>query len=310
MSVTGVLRLGEVCVRVLDMDEARTHYGDHLGLIETLRDGDDRTYYKAWDEHDCHSVIIQKSDGCGVEYVAFKVLDDATLSDLDQRLRDYGVETKEIAAGVYPRSGRRVEFKLPTGHICQLYAFKEQVGNGIEGQNPGTVPDDGYIRGMRIVRLDHCLIAGIDIDASRDLFIDVFGFKLTEVLLDHETNQSLVSFLSCSNKPHDIAFMRQPEDGLLHHVSFLLDSVNDLYHAADRMGKYDIPVDFGPNRHGITRGATVYFFDRSGNRNETFTGGYVYYPDTPTLVWDTSKLGNALFSQGNVVVPSFLNVLT
>ncbi len=75
MSVTGVLRLGEICVRVLDMDEARMHYGDHLGLLETARDGDDRTYYKAWDEHDCHSVVIQRSDQCGVEYVAFKVLD-------------------------------------------------------------------------------------------------------------------------------------------------------------------------------------------------------------------------------------------
>src|SRR3546814_20309565 len=72
------------------------------------------------------------------------------------------------------------------------------------------------------------------------------------------------------------------------------------------MGKYDIPIDFGPNRHGVTRGATVYFFDPSGNRNEVFTGGYVYYPDNPALIWDTSNFGNALFSQGNVVVPSFL----
>src|SRR3546814_1314439 len=86
--------------------------------------------------------------------------------------------------------------------------------------------------------------------------------------------------------------------------------IYDLYHAADRMGKYDIPIDFGPNRHGVTRGATVYFFDPSGNRNEVFTGGYVYYPDNPALIWDTSKFGNALFSQGNVVVPSFLNVVT
>lgn len=310
MSITGVLRVGEVCVRVLDMSEARQHYGDHLGLIEMARDGDDRTYYKAWDEHDCHSVIVQQSDQCGIEYVAFKVLDDETLTDLEQRLRDYGVETRAIAAGIYPRSGRRVEFVLPTGHRIQLYAFKEQVGNGMGSQNPGTVPDDDYVRGMRIVRLDHVLLGGRDIAASRDLFLNVFGFRLTEELRDHESGAALATFVSCSNKPHDIAFVGQPEDAKLHHISFLLESVNDLYHAADRMGKYDIPIDFGPNRHGITRGATVYFFDRSGNRNEVFTGGYVYYPDNPTLIWDTSKFGNALFSQGNVVVPSFLNVVT
>ena len=310
MSVTGVMRLGEVCVRVLDMDEARTHYGVHLGLIETLREGDNRTYYKAWDEHDCHSVVVEKSDQCGVNYVAFKVLDDDTLTALAGRLQDYGVETRDIAPGIYPRSGRRVEFTLPTGHICQLYATKEQVGTGMESSNPGTIPDDDYVRGMRIIRLDHCLLGGRDIAASRDLFLKVFGFNLTEELQDHESRAPLASFVSCSNKPHDIAFVAQPDDAKLHHISFLLESVNDLYHAADRMGKYDIPIDFGPNRHGVTRGATVYFFDKSGNRNEVFTGGYVYYPDNPTLIWDTSKFGNALFSQGNVVVPSFLNVVT
>lgn len=310
MSLHGVLRLGEICVRVLDMDAARIHYCDHMGLIETGRDGDDRTYYKGWDEHDCHSVVIQASDRSGVEYVAFKVIDDAALTELEARLNDYGVETQAIAAGVYPRSGRRVQFTLPTGHVCQLYAFKEQVGNGMSAENPGTIPDEGYVRGMRITRLDHCLLGGRDIAASRDLFLKVFGFYLTEELQDHETRAPLASFVSCGNKPHDIAFVAQPEDARLHHVSFLLESVNDLYHAADLMGKYDIPIDFGPNRHGVTRGATVYFFDRSGNRNEVFTGGYVYYPDNPTLIWDTSKFGNALFSQGNQLVPSFLNVVT
>lgn len=310
MAINGVLRLGEVCVRVLDMGEARTHYCDHMGLIETGRDGDERSYYKGWDEHDCHSVVLQASDQSGIEYVAFKVLDEAALDVLNDRLNDYGIATKPIAAGTYPRSGRRIEFILPTGHVCQLYAHKEQVGNGMSAENPGTLPDEGYVRGMRITRLDHCLLGGKDIGAARDVFLKVFGFNLTEELQDHETRAPLASFMSCGNTPHDIAFVVQPEDAKLHHVSFLLDSVNDLYHAADLMGKYDIPIDFGPNRHGITRGATVYFFDRSGNRNEVFTGGYIYYPDNPTLIWDTSKFGNALFSQGNHLVPSFLNVVS
>ncbi|HTK61032.1 MAG TPA: catechol 2,3-dioxygenase, partial [Pseudonocardia sp.] len=54
----------------------------------------------------------------------------------------------------------------------------------------------------------------------------------------------------------------------------------------------------------------IYFFDPSGNRNEVFTDGYLHYPDTPTLVWDTSKLGQATFSQDNTPRQSFLEVLT
>jgi catechol 2,3-dioxygenase len=128
--------------------------------------------------------------------------------------------------------------------------------------------------------------------------------------VDEGSGQSLAVFLSCSTKAHDIAFVLQPEPGRFHHVSFLLESVTDVIHAADMIGKYRIPVDVGPNRHGITRGATIYFFDPSGNRNEVFSGGYVHYPDNPTLVWDTSQFGSALFSQDNTVRESFLNVLT
>ena len=41
-----------------------------------------------------------------------------------------------------------------------------------------------------------------------------------------------------------------------------------------------------------------------------FSGGYVHYPDTPTLVWDTTELGPATFAQDNTPRESFLNVLT
>ena len=122
-------------------------------------------------------------------------------------------------------------------------------------------------------RLDHALLAGPNIVESAKFFTEVLGFDLTEELIDHESGTRLAMFVSCSNKPHDIAFQLQPLPGKFHHVSFYLESIPDVYHAGDIMGKYNIPVDVGPTRHGITRGATIYFFDPSGNRNEVFSGG-------------------------------------
>ena len=55
-------------------------------------------------------------------------------------------------------------------------------------------------------------------------------------------------------------------------------------HAADIIARYNIALDIGPTRHGITRGQTIYFFDPSGNRNEVFSGGYIHYPDHPVLM--------------------------
>jgi catechol 2,3-dioxygenase len=310
MAVNGVLRLGEAAIRVLDMDAALRHYDDRLGLHQTLRDDAGRVYLKTWDEHDHHSLVLREADAPGLDYFAMKVRDDAALAGLETRLRERGVEVERIAAGTYPKSGRRIQFVLPSGHPMQLYAEKEQIGNTLGTRNPGVVPDEGVIRGLRINRLDHILLGGPKLDETVRLFCDVLDFSLSEKLVDHESGASLAVFLTCSNKPHDVALVLQPEPNRFHHVSFLLESTHDVVHAADVIGKHRIRVDVGPNRHGITRGATIYFFDPSGNRNEVFAGGYVHYPDTPTLVWDTTELGNATFAHDNTPRESFMNVLT
>ncbi len=310
MAISGLLRCGEVAIRVFDLDEARHHYGKCIGLIESYDGDDDKIYYKCPDEHDQYSIVLRKDDKPGIDYFAFKTLKDEDLEVYEKGLGEFGIECSWIEAGVYPKSGRRLAFTLPTGHEMHIYAHKEQVGNGMATLNPGTIPDEGYIRGMRTVRVDHLLVGGPNIDQNREIFEKVFGYKVSEQLVSHEDGSRLAIFMSGSNKPHDIAFILQPEQARFHHVSFLLDSVNDLYHAADLIGKYNIPVDVPPNRHGVTRGATIYFFDPSGNRNEVFTGGYVHYPDTPTLTWDTTELGRATFSHDNLPRESFLNVLT
>lgn len=310
MALRGVLRLGEVAIRVLDMAEARQHYGDRMGLLEVMEDTEGRVYYKAWDEHDHHSIVLRQADHAGVDHFAFKVFDDATLDELEGKIKDFGLAVEHVAAGVHPKSGRRIQCVLPSGHTMQFYAYKDQIGNSLGYRNPGTTPDEGVIRGFRINRLDHALMGGINIEQNVKLFTEVLGFGLSEKLVDAESGASLAVFLSCSIKPHDIAFVLQPEPNKFHHASFLLESAHDVIKAADLIGKYRIPVDVGPNRHGITRGATIYFFDPSGNRNEVFAEGYVYYPDTPTIIWDTTELGQATWAQDNIVRESFLHVLT
>jgi catechol 2,3-dioxygenase len=310
MALRGVLRLGEVCIRVLDMADARRHYGDIMGLHEVLEDDVGKVYFKCWDEHDHHSLVLRESDRPGIDSIAFKVHADADLDRLAAGIEAFGLAVKHITAGVYPHSGRRIEFVLPTGHTMQLYAHKDQTGNSLPLRNPGVLPADGVIRGLNINRLDHVLLGGPNLDANVRLFTEVFDFDLSEKLVSHEDGMSLAVFLTCSTKPHDIAFLLQAEPNRYHHCSFWLESAHDVFKAADRLGKYRVAVDVGPNRHGVTRGATIYFFDPSGNRCETFAEGYVHYPDTPTLTWDTSAMGQAQFAQDNTPRQSFIEVLT
>jgi catechol 2,3-dioxygenase len=69
--------------------------------------------------------------------------------------------------------------------------------------------------------------------------------------------------------------------------------------------------DVVPTRHGITRGETIYFFDPSGNRNETFAGlGYLAQPDRPVTTWTEDQLWTGIFYHTGEAAPSFVEVYT
>jgi catechol 2,3-dioxygenase len=303
----GVMRPGHVQIRVLDLDEALAHYCDLLGLIEVSRDSD-CAYLKAWTESDVYSVILRKSDTAGMDFMGFKVLDEATLDSLRQDLIDYGLDVEDIAAGELPNCGRRVQFTAPTGHRFELYASKDQSGKwGIADRNPEAWPRD--LKGMKATRFDHCLLYGDDIDGVLGLFVDVLGFDLAEQVVDPEDNKIGI-FLTCSMKEHDIAFIKHPEKDKFHHASFYLNTWEDVLRAADLISMHDTPLDIGPTRHGLTHGQTIYFFDPSGNRTEVFTGGDYFYPDQQTVTWDVEQLGKAIFYHDRQLNERFLSVVT
>lgn len=309
MAMTGVLRPGHVQVRVLNLDEAVNFYSNVVGLIETGRDQFGRVYFKCWDEHDHSSVILREADQPGMDFAGFKVLDEATLNELEGKLNAYGVETQRIPAGDLLETGERVRFVLPSGHPMELYAHKTIVGNDLPSENPGpwSLNRD---KGMGPIQMDHFLLYGPNVKEVMKIFTEVLGFYVTERVLGEDGETENAFFMSCSHKAHDVAFVEFPEPGKLHHVSYRLETWEQVLRAGDIMSMNEVPVDIGPTRHGITRGTTIYAWDPSGNRFETFCGGYFAYPDHKPMTWDFEHFGQGLDYPQRKLHESFLSIVT
>ncbi|MBM3517158.1 MAG: catechol 2,3-dioxygenase [Alphaproteobacteria bacterium] len=306
MALTGVLRAGFVQLRVLDMKEALTHYVDRIGLelVDQGRDG--RVYLRGYDEFDRHSVILREADAPGMDAMGFKVARKDDLKTYAARIKDYGLKVGKVAAGEQPGVGKRICFVIPSGHRIELYAEMERAKNGPLIENPDMWREDP--RGMRALRFDHCLLYGPNIPEVSKFFTKVLDFALAETV--ETPDGQIAAFLTCNNKAHDVAFVMHKDPAKFHHASFLLDSWHDVGHAADLIARYNISRDIGPTRHGITRGQTIYFFDPSGNRNEVFAGGYVYYPDSPVRTWTADQLGKGIFYYEKELNERFLGVVT
>jgi catechol 2,3-dioxygenase len=309
MALEGVMRPGHAQIRVLELDKAVTFYRDVLGLVETGRDASGRVFLKCWDERDHHSIILREADAAGIDFMGFKVRDEATLDAFEGKLSAAGLSPESVPAGDLMETGRRVRFRLPSGHLIELYATKTSVGNGMTTINPPPWNAQSE-NGIAPSRFDHALLYGPNIADVMKIFVDILGFYLVERVLGPDGESTIAIWLSCGQKVHDVAFVEHAEPGKLHHCSFLLESWEKVMRAGDIMSMNEVPVDIGPTRHGVTRGGTIYAWDPSGNRFETFQGGYYPYPDYEPLTWTWEGFPQGLDFPQRKLHESFLSIVT
>jgi len=302
----GVMRLGYVHVRVTDLEEARSHYGDTLGMsVVSERPG--QLYYKAWDEYDHHSVVVEEG-GVGLVKLGYKVESSSDLDVYEERARQFGCSVERMSKGDNLAVGDGLRITLPSEHTLELYSDIEYLGTETGVLNPD--PEPRHPRGVSVPHLDHALITTEDPALLERFFEECLGFRAAERLVTDPSAPELIgSWMFCSNTPHDIAFVKGP-NGKLHHFAYHLQDWGKLLRAGDLFAMDDVPVDIGPTRHGITRGTKIYFFDPAGNRNEVFSGGYMTYPDFPTITWTVDQITRGIFYIGREMKESFLSTLT
>lgn len=247
----GVMRLGYVHVRVTDLDAAGAHYGETLGMRLVAKDAD-HLYFKAWDEWDHHSVILEQG-GAGVVKFGFKCASPDDIDACENRIARFGCHTERMSQGENPHVGDGLRVVLPSEHVIELYAEMEQVGTEVGTMNPAPFPR--HLVGVGVPRLDHAFVTCQKPIELERFFAECLGFRASErVVTETGRDGELVSsFMACSNAPHDFAFIQGP-NGKLHHFAYLMTDWNAIRRSGDILSMDDVQVDIGPTRHGITRG--------------------------------------------------------
>ena len=289
--MSGIIRLGFVELLVNDLNQASDFYRQILGLQETQKQ-DDKLYLKCWDEYDHHSVVLKQGSSPGLVKLGWKVESERDLDQFERKIEEYGIPVRRVSRNEEAAVGQALSFIAPSGQAMMLYSEMDQVGKGIF---PPEIVPSGRV-GIAPPHLDHLVISAEDTDEAVKFLTAVLGFRISEQVLDPE-GHSMVSFLFRTNKPHDIAIAHGPS-GRFHHLAFYLDDWSEVRRAAEVLAQHQLEVEVPPSQHGITRGCTTYFRDQAGNRIETFAGGYMTYPDFPTITWSAEQMDRGMFYFG------------
>ncbi|MFB5189785.1 catechol 2,3-dioxygenase [Alicyclobacillus fastidiosus] len=302
------MRIGRAELRVMDLEASVNYYTNVIGL-DVVGRSEGKVYLKAWDEFDHHSLILTEADAPGLEHFAFKVATEEDLSRFEKKVEQFGCTLKRVSRGTRLGEGEAIRFELPTGHSMELYHQIESPGTRVGVINPHPWPEG--LKGIAPHRLDHVLLMGEDVGTVTRFFTEALGLHQSEKVMTVDGEEMIGSFMFAENgKPHDVAFIKGP-DNKMHHAAFFVDNWYDVLKAADILARNDVTVEITPTRHAMTRGETVYFFDPSGNRNEAFAGGYTTYADFPTITWTEDKIMHGIFYHRRALIEeSYMKALT
>ena len=132
-------------------------------------------------------------------------------------------------------------------------------------------------------RLQHVVMSSRDPERVVRFFMEVLGFTLSDNVIDPEGGVR-TSFLRCSHEHHSFAVFKASEDRFDHHCYETKDW-NQIRDWCDHMAKQNIPIQWGPGRHGPGNNLFMFVHDTDGNWVEISAELEVVEHDRPVGQW-------------------------
>lgn len=126
-----------------------------------------------------------------------------------------------------------------------------------------------------VQKLGHAVVNVADLDAAKRFYVDVLGFKVTEVYPETMMPGGMV-FLRCNGDHHCLALVGGLPPGdqpkrTLHHLAFELPTLDDVFRARDHLEKHGVKIVYqGRRRAGCQ--VSVEFLDPDGHHLEFYWG--------------------------------------
>jgi catechol 2,3-dioxygenase len=243
ISVSQNMALSHVGRAVEDPPAAAAYYARTLGLAvsETLADG---TIRLGWGQG-FHA--LELTAGHGLAHFGLELSDEAGLAALESRLQAHGVPAaREELVGDHPPV---LAFRDPDGHRVEAHGPVDRSGE--HAADPGRRP----------VRIHHVTLASPAIAEQVAFYEQVLGFRVSDRMGE------VFAWLRCNQEHHTVAVVEADQAGL-DHYAYEIDSWASLKTWCDELAARDVPLQWGPGRHGPGNNVFVMFDDLDGNHVE------------------------------------------
>jgi catechol 2,3-dioxygenase-like lactoylglutathione lyase family enzyme len=132
-------------------------------------------------------------------------------------------------------------------------------------------------------RLQHVVVASPNAAALSRFYQEAFGFLVSDEVFD-DAGELRTTFLRCSHEHHSFAVFQAHEAWFDHHCYEAGDwgLIRDW---GDRFASLDLPIQWGPGRHGPGNNLFLFIHDRDGNWLEISAELESVAPERPAGAW-------------------------
>lgn len=289
-----IAHLARVELFTPDPDGTLWFFTKLLGMYETSRERQS-VYLRAYEDPYQWSIKITEAPQAGMGHAALRTSSAEALERRAKAMKDGDAEGR-WSDGDFGY-GKTWEFQTPDGHNMSLVweAEKYQAPPELRSKIL-TRASKKPLQGLPVKRIDHINLMASDVTPVKEAMERDLGLRTRERVVDG--NVEIGAWMSSNPLGHEIAYMRDTlgERGKFHHVAMFYGVPQHNIDAAEMFREYDIEIEAGPDRHGITQGSFLYVFEPGGNRIELFGDtGYLHLdPDAETRTWQMSDIDTGL----------------
>jgi catechol 2,3-dioxygenase len=285
-----IAHLGHVELLTPKPDESLRFFVDVLGMTESGRQGES-VYLRGWDDYERASLKLTGSTTSGLGHMALRARSPQALERRVAALKGSGHDIGWIDGDI--GHGPAFVCQDPDGHKIELYYETEWYAAPPELKPALKNQAQRFpARGVNVRRLDHWNGLAADIKSNRVFFETYLGARLTEqIVLD--TGVEAGMWMTFSNKTYDFAYTLDHTGarGRFHHVTYALDSREEILRAADIFLENGVFIETGPHKHAVQQTFFLYVYEPGGNRVEVANAGarLLLAPDWKPITWTEAE---------------------
>lgn len=308
--IQDVAHLGHVELLTPTPDKSLWYFTEILGM-ENVHSESQSVYLRGYGDYATTTLKLTEAAQPGLGHIAWRAV---SAPALERRVE--AIERTGLGIGWSNGDfghGKCYRFRDPDGHLMEIY-YDEQRYVAPEGLRSAlhNLPMRYPKSGVGVRRTDHLATLCKDVAANREFVEQTLGLKLREQVRFENGSVEIGSWMSSTAAHHELAYVVDVKgmSGRLHHLSFWVDSREDVLRAADIFMENDIFIEAGPSKHNNSQGFYLYSYEPGGNRVEIYTSGFfVYAPDFEPVIWDEESRGTGVY-WGAALPESFLNYAT